>query len=633
MVRAKFVSLTCILVTFFAVTFWSAWSYDRAFTQLVRDTQLSAWSLAQLELELQGFQEGLTLYRSGHLGGRELNKRYDLAWNRLDIFLNAEEASAIRDRFEAKSKVGRIFALIQSHEQDVLTPSRDSPALGQLAAGLGEAMPAIRGLMVENFTGPSAIGQRSSLLHFRQANLWLLSGLLLVGLVMIYMLSQETRRHQFLAWNDPLTLLPNRAAFIRQLEREARRHGNQGRPLTLCLIELNHFKEVNDSLGYASGDALLVRVARAMEAFIAGRAFVARIGGDEFALYCFDPLEPGWPDSLLTHLQQLVFEADPAHRVKVSMGLSQSRVSQHGVEEIMLFADIALDNARQQGGRSQLFNQAMLSRYERSRQLAAELRDRLNGAEADQLSLHYQPIIKREGRHVLGTEALLRWQHPQYGFINPAEIVSLADDNGLGERLGEWIFDRVNQDLSPVAPDQLMQLEVSINLSGSMFNEALPSRVARMLLASPLCADQLILELTETIALDDLKLSQHILSALQQLNVRIALDDFGTGWSSFSYLKELNFNKIKIDKSFIQQIDSHPRQQLFVSSITDLAHKLGVPVVAEGVETAAELAAVYELGADEVQGYFYARPMAAVDFRAFCQRYLAHQPQAVAQMG
>ncbi|MFM4719256.1 putative bifunctional diguanylate cyclase/phosphodiesterase [Aeromonas bivalvium] len=632
MVRGKFVSLTCILVTFVGVTFWSAWSYDRAFTELVRYTQLSAWSLAQLELELQGFQEGLTLYRSGHLDGRELNKRYDLAWNRLDIFLNGEEASAIRARFGAADKVGHIFSLIKQHEPDVVSPQRDSPALGQLAAGLGEAMPAIRSLMVENFTGQSAIRQRASLLQSRQDNLWLLSALLLVGLVMLYMLSRETRRHQFLAWNDPLTLLPNRAAFIRQLEQEARRHGNQGRPLTLCLIELNHFKEVNDSLGYASGDALLVKVARAMASFIAGRAYLARIGGDEFALYCFEPLAPEWPDSLLAHLQQLVFEADPAHRVKVSMGLSQSRVSQHQVEEIMLFADIALDNARQQGGRSQLFNQAMLSRYERSRQLAAELRDQLNGAGADQLSLHYQPIIKRE-RHVLGAEALLRWQHPEYGFINPADIVSLADDNGLGERLGEWIFDRVNRDLMPMAPERLTQLEVSINLSGSMFNEALPSRVARMLLASPLCADQLILELTETIALDDLKLSQHILSALQQLNVRIALDDFGTGWSSFSYLKELHFNKIKIDKSFIQQIDSHPRQQLFVSSITDLAHKLGVPVVAEGVETAAELAEVYELGADEIQGYFYARPMAAADFRAFCQRYLAHQPQAMAQMG
>jgi diguanylate cyclase (GGDEF)-like protein len=633
MVRGKFASLALILVAFLGVTIWSAWSNDRAFTLLVRYTQLSAWSLAQLEFEMQSFQEGVILYQSGDLDERELNKRYDLAWNRLEIFLNGDESSIIRQHFDAQSKVGRIFTLIKAHEQDVLDPHPGSAGLDKLALGLKEMMPDIRGLMVENFTGPSAIRQRVSLLQSKQSNFWLLSGLLLVGLVMLYMLFRETRRHQFLAWNDPLTRLPNRAAFIRELEQAARRDVNQQRPLTLCLLELNHFKEVNDSLGYAAGDALLMTVARAIEEFVAGRAFVARIGGDEFALSYFGEQEPDYPDRLLTHLQQLVFQADPAHRVKVSMGISQGLTASHQVEEIMLFADIALDNARQQGVRSQLFNQAMLSRYERSRQLAAELRDHLDGDGSDQLSLYYQPIIKREGRHLLGAEALLRWQHPQYGFISPPDIISLAEDNGLGERLGDWIFNQVSQDLAPLPPSKMMKLEISINLSSSMFNEELPSRVARMLLTSPLCADQLILELTETIALDDLELSQRILTALQQLTVRIALDDFGTGWSSFAYLKELNFNKIKIDKSFICDIDSHARQQLFVSSITDLAHKLAVPVVAEGVETAAELAVVYDLGVDEIQGFFYAKPMPAADFRAFCQRYLAHQPHAVSLMG
>ncbi len=177
---------------------------------------------------------------------------------------------------------------------------------------------------------------------------------------------------------------------------------------------------------------------------------------------------------------------------------------------------------------------------------------------------------------------LIRWHHPEYGFINPLDIIAMAEENGLGELLGKWIFSRVNHDMSQLPASFVDKLELAINLSNSMFTPALFHQVNEMLQQSPLRAEQLILELTETIALDDLPLSQRIFKELKQIHVRIALDDFGTGWSSFSYLMSLSFDKLKIDKSFVSNIETDPRQFMFVESITKLSHQLGLVVVAEG---------------------------------------------------
>ncbi len=272
----------------------------------------------------------------------------------------------------------------------------------------------------------------------------------------------------------------------------------------------------------------------------------------------------------------------------------------------------------------------MLEEYQRRQRLAADLNLQLrrDDEEPSQLYLCYQPILPSGAAEQLGCEVLLRWQHPQLGYISPLEIVEVAESHGLGSALGDWIFGCLNRDLACLPATLLARLEVAVNLSASQFHADLPDRIEQYLRNGPLPAPQLVLELTETIALKDFQLSQRIVQALTDKQIRVALDDFGTGWSSLSYLRELRVDKLKIDKSFIQGIDHDHRQQVFVRSITELAHNLGVKVVAEGVETRDEQTAVGRMGVNEVQGYYHARPLRLAAFAEFAGQYLHTGPEA-----
>lgn len=522
--------------------------------------------------------------------------------------------------------------MLKEYEQDVVNPAPDAPRLAEMEARLNKLLPAIRDLMVMNFTGPSAIKQRQELQQSKEGHVLVLFALLAIGLLVLFVVSREMKLQYFLAWNDPLTLLPNRSAFINRLERLSKVMQPSDNTLTICLIELNNFKEVNDSLGYAAGDELLTMVANQISAYVDDKAFIARMGGDEFALFIYGdmPIETRVPYlvRLLDELKPTVFHADPAHRVRVSMGISQHPITAHKIEELILFADIALANAKKlKENHLQMFNHRMFEHYSRNRKLAAELREELDVIANSTLYLHYQPVIKPGNAYNMGAEVLIRWHHCEYGFINPLDIIAMAEENGLGELLGKWIFNRVNHDMSQLPASFVDKLELAINLSNSMFTPDLFHQVSDMLQQGPLKAEQLILELTETIALDDLPLSQRIFKELKHIHVRIALDDFGTGWSSFSYLMALNFDKLKIDKSFVSNIQKDPRQFMFVESITNLSHRLGLVVVAEGVENHHELQQLSAIGVDEIQGYYYSKPLPPAEFFIYAMTHLAHSTE------
>lgn len=628
MLSSKFLSLILMVTTFLGVTLWSVWNYDRAFNEVTRYTQLSAWALAQLELEIHAFEEGLKLYRAGAVSREEMNKRFDIAWNRLDVFLHGKEAKSVRARFGADKAVGKILALFERYEQDVVQGEPDSPALKMFTAALDDEMRGVRDVMVKNFTGPSAIAQRELLNESRTQNFFILGFLMLATMVMLMVLFREVRRQHFLAWNDPLTRLPNRAALIKHLQQWTSHPGRRS-SITVCLMDLGHFREVNNSLGYEVGDALLKRLAARIKAASGQGIFVARTGSDEFTLIITGtmPTYLRFPflEQLRSELADLVFAADPAHRVRVFMGTSQYVKPDHSPEEMLLFADIALDSAkRKRLNRNVLFSSSMYQHYQRKRRLSTELRELIHCPQCPQLALYYQPIVRGQSVVRLGAEALIRWHHPEYGFIAPLDIISLAEENGLGEALGGWIIRRMQLDLSGFPEEVLAPLEISINLSNSMFNMGLAREIEEKMEDGPLGLHQLIVELTETIDLDDIALSKQIIHSLRQIGVRVALDDFGTGWSSLSYLRELSFDKLKIDRSFITAIDKDPRQALFVETITTLSHQLGVRVVAEGVENSDELKAVLTIGVDEIQGYFYSRPLPLPEFMQFCHRYFAH---------
>ncbi|TNI95675.1 putative bifunctional diguanylate cyclase/phosphodiesterase [Aeromonas veronii] len=629
MLRGKFLSLLMMVLTFLGVAIWSVWNYDRAFNAVTRYTQLSAWALAQLELEIHGFEEALALYRTGSVTQAELNKRFDIAWNRLDVFLNGEEAKSVRSRFGAEQAASKIMHHFVKYEGDIVKGDRYSKRLATFNQDLNSDLAAIRDVMVKNFTGPSAIAQRELLNSSRTQNFFILGFLMFATVVMLLMLFREVRHQQFLAWNDALTGLPNRAALIKHLKMLTVNR-LRSRSITVCLVDLGHFREVNDSLGYEVGDALLMQLAERIRAVSADGIFVARTGSDEFAIIISGvmPTYMRFPflEQLRNQLSERAVTADPAHRVRVFMGISQYVRPAHMPEEMLLFADIALDSAkRQRLNRYVIFSSSMHQHYMRNRRLSAELRELIMHTDNLQLSLYYQPIVRSQGSVRLGAEVLIRWNHPEYGFIPPLDIISLAEDNGLGETLGFWIIRRLTHDLATFPSDLIEPLEISVNLSSSMFNMGLAAHLEELLIGAPLTLQQLIVELTETIALDDLDMSKQIINSLHQVGVRVALDDFGTGWSSFSYLRELHFDKLKIDRSFITAIDSDTRQALFVEAITNLSHQLSVRVVAEGVENSDELKAVLSIGVDEIQGYFYSKPLPLQDFLLFCHRYFVNR--------
>ena len=621
--RAKLLLLAAILCSFVGVTGWITWHYDQAYTLATRHTQLSAWALAQLELELHEFESAVDYYRNGRLDQERLNEAYDLAWNRLDVFLTGKEAKTIRQRFGAETLLHELFYQLQQYEPLITSPHLKPQDLEPLHQMLESMLPKVRNLMVLNFTGPSAMRDNAALEQSKAQNFVILGCLLLLGLVMVVLLLLEARRQHFLIWHDALTRLPNRAAFIQRLRQQCA-HQQQ---VVLCLLDLNRFKEVNDSLGHSAGDQLLLKVADKLRQSLPEGVWLARIGSDEFALLMSgQKSEASWfaySKRVRTGLERLLYRADPAHRVSVSVGISQYPHPATNADELLLFADLALLHARQDGQQHyRIFNRPMLNQYQRRRRLVTDLRAQLALGAQSQLFLCYQPQIPRQPAGRLGAEILIRWQHPELGFIPPPEIVDAAEENGMGAPLAAWIFQSMNRDLDSFPLPLVRQLDLAINLSTSLFHRGLPEQTLNWLSDGPLLPRQLVYELTETIALDDLALSQRVFAELRRNGIRIALDDFGTGWSSFAYLKDLKFDKLKIDKSFIQKMDSDARQALFVQAITELCHRLDICVVAEGVETELELSEVLRLAVDEIQGYYFARPLPAATFCQFAERQL-----------
>uniref|UniRef100_UPI003F6671DD EAL domain-containing protein n=1 Tax=Aeromonas veronii TaxID=654 RepID=UPI003F6671DD len=292
-----------------------------------------------------------------------------------------------------------------------------------------------------------------------------------------------------------------------------------------CLVDLGHFREVNDSLGYEVGDALLMQLAERIRAVSADGIFAARTGSDEFAIIISGvmPTYMRFPflEQLRHELSGRAMNADPAHRVRVFMGISQYVQPVHTPEEMLLFADIALDSAkRQRLNRYVIFSSSMHHHYIRNRRLSAELSELIRHTDNLQLSLYYQPIVRGQSSVRLGAEVLIRWNHPEYGFIPPLDIISLAEDNGLGETLGLWIIRRLTHDLASFPSDLIEPLEISVNLSSSMFHMGLSANLEELLRGAPQTLEQLIVELTETIALDDLDMSKQIINSLHQLGVR-----------------------------------------------------------------------------------------------------------------
>ena len=409
-----------------------------------------------------------------------------------------------------------------------------------------------------------------------------------------------------LAQHDHLTELPNRVFFREELDRNLRRL-RTGQKFAILCLDLDRFKGVNDTLGHSIGDKLLNSVASRLVNCVKERDFVARLGGDEFAIIQADLSRPEEAEALASRIIERLsapFEIDGQQLdIGASIGLVIAPADGMNADQLLKNADLAMYRAKANGrGLYCFFELEMDARIQARRALELELRSALV---AGQLQLYYQPLVNPSSGDVRCFEALLRWFHPRLGEVPPSEFVPLAEESGLIGPLGEWVLRSACAD----AAKWPKQFRVAVNLSPIQFkNVNLVKVILSSLAASGLPTSRLELEITESLLLEDNAKTIAMLHELRSLGIRIVMDDFGTGFSSLSYLRSFPFDKIKIDKSFIHDMSNSDDSVAIVKAIIDLARALKIDVVAEGVETAAQLERLVAEGCSEVQGNYFSEP-------------------------
>jgi diguanylate cyclase (GGDEF)-like protein/PAS domain S-box-containing protein len=416
---------------------------------------------------------------------------------------------------------------------------------------------------------------------------------------------QAETRIRHLAHHDPLTDLPNRASFNDRLAAALEQAKINGQPFALLCVDLDRFKEVNDIFGHPIGDGLLCVIARRLQAAAEG-AFLARLGGDEFSLIVTEGEQPSTAEALADRL--LAATADnvesDGHSLKIGLSVGVAIYPNDGADATALLvnADAALYRAKAEGrGSIRFFEADMDQRLRERRALQHELRGAIDLGE---LTLHYQPQATIGGE-ITGFEALARWSHPTRGKIPPGVFIPLAEDTGLIVPIGEWVLREACRE----AASWPKPLQIAVNLSPIQFRHGdLPALIHTILLETGLAPSRLELEITEGVLIGDFSRAVSILRRLKALGVRIAMDDFGTGYSSLSYLQAFPFDKIKIDQSFISNLEHNAHSAAIIRAVIGLGRGLDLPVIAEGVESQAQLAFLSRECCDEVQGYLVGHP-------------------------
>ena len=414
---------------------------------------------------------------------------------------------------------------------------------------------------------------------------------------------------EHMALHDALTDLPNRVLLRERME-EAFAGVRRGEQMALLYVDLDLFKNVNDMFGHPLGDQLLQAAADRLRGCVREVDAIARIGGDEFAIMQTGMKEPTDAAALARRVRETITEPfDLAgHQIIIdaSVGIAIAPSDADDPDQLLKKADMALYGAKSDGRAGyRFFEPAMDARVKARRMLERDLRKALREGEFDS---YYQPIMSLKSREINGVEALLRWHHPERGLILPEEFISVAEEIGLINQIGEWIIKRACTDVAawPVA------VAVAVNLSPlQLRSSSLVPTVIQALASSRLPAERLELEITETVLIQDTEKTLATLHQLRSLGVRIAMDDFGTGYSSLNYLRKFPFDKIKIDRCFINGLSEGEDSIAIVRAVTDLASSLRMTTTAEGVETQEQLETIQHLGCGEVQGYLFSPPQPA----------------------
>jgi diguanylate cyclase (GGDEF)-like protein len=434
--------------------------------------------------------------------------------------------------------------------------------------------------------------------------------------------TKADERIEYLASHDSLTRLPNREMFNALLRHSIETAQRHQRRFAVLFIDLDRFKVINDSLGHQAGDALLVELADRLKRSLRASDVVARLGGDEFVVILGEAEQASDVEriarNLLSVLSQPLQVSGHEWETTASIGIAMYPADGLDVQTLTKNADMAMYLAKEDGKNGfRFFTKGTTNLSVESLQLEAALRRAL---ERSQLSLHYQPKIGMVGEGVTGVEALLRWSHPEFGAVSPAQFIPLAEETGLIVSIGRWVLHEACAQAMRWQGCGLHPLSIAVNLSPRQFaDEHLLDDIDGALERSGLSPQLLQLEVTESMVMRNVSRAVKVMDAIRSRGVRLAIDDFGTGYSSMSLLKQLPIDTIKVDRSFVRDLPADSEDCAIVQAIISMAKALDLMIVAEGVETAAQQAFLRVLGCDEMQGFLFSRPVMAEELAAFVQ--------------
>ncbi len=449
-------------------------------------------------------------------------------------------------------------------------------------------------------------------------------------------LKQSKEALEKTAYFDSLTQIPNRNYLIERLELLIELQIDIVHKYYVLFIDLHRFKNINDSLGHPVGDKVLTMVAKRLKTILRQEDTIARLGGDEFAVILNDLSSAMEAETFARRIHKKLsqpFSID-GHTIYSSLhiGVSPLETDHLKPEDVLRDADIAMHHAKEQNLPVGVFNKDLRNHFLETIKLESDLRF---AVKRDELVLYYQPLISLSTGELSGFEALVRWQHPKYGFISPAQFIPIAEDSGLIIPMTRWIL---REACSQIAEWQKMSayysnLKVGVNISGKhLAVEDLPGQVKRAVNAAKIDPATLTLEITESSAMENAEHTISILDRVRKLGVTLSIDDFGTGYSSLSHLHRLPFDSLKIDRSFVMQADQHSENKQILLTIMALANNLNLKVVAEGIETEAQLKLLQDLKCDLGQGYLFSKPLPKNEIETLLYKKTHWLPQQAEEM-
>jgi diguanylate cyclase (GGDEF)-like protein len=491
-----------------------------------------------------------------------------------------------------------------------------------LISGTGVPSSILAGMRREIPVTPIVLGLAPMFAASLEFSIWT-APLCLFLIMAVRAAAKISTEHEIAALHDALTGLPNRTLMLTRLN-ESLAAVDDERQAALLMIDLDHFKEINDSLGHATGDELLTLVADRLTGAVGPGDMVARLGGDEFAIVVADTT-PAETEALARRVTGSLNEtfqlSELSLTVAASVGVAMAPQPDTDANTLIRNGDQALYSAKEERGRYMIYNPTSARHEVQSPVLMSELRQ---GIDRGELRTYFQPKISVQTGRMIGVEALMRWEHPERGLLNPGLFLPAAETTPLIVPMTEQV---IHQSLAAVARwrAQGLEVSVSVNLTArQVANLDLPRQIDAALSAHGLPGDALVVEVTESCLIANPVRTREVLNRLRGAGVGLSIDDFGTGYSSFTQLRDLPVSEIKIDKSFVTRVTGSSANAAIVKSAIDLGHNLGLYVVSEGVETYATLDALTDMGCDVMQGYLFAHPMPEHDIRLWSDCRPAH---------